>query len=198
MPSQDETLLCKASIYNLGHIMQRLYNERDEHPENKKIMNAAVGMFHCRANPKLAHVAAVIIGRCVHDMCIKYARILNREHNHIYLISTDSIMWSGKPSKATTDTKSLGAFVSEEKNIRFCIRGANCYQYEREDGTVITRYSGQSMADRSELKLGDIFTMSSDDIKLDLIYYKDGYFLTGTELLQYKRKEIFCNGKDSK
>lgn len=195
MPSQDETLLCKASAYNLGNIMQRLYDDREAHPENKKIMNAAVGMFHCRNNPKLAHLAAVIIGRCVYDMTIKYPRILNREHNRIYLISTDSIMWSGKPSKATTTEKKLGNFVSEEENIKFCIRGANCYQYEREDGEVITRYSGQPKVARDELNLGDIFTMSSDDIKLDLIYYKDGYFLTGEELLKYRRKEIYSNGK---
>lgn len=198
LPEDDETILCKACGYNLGNAMQRLYNERDEHPENKKIMNAAVGMFHCRANPKLAHVAAVIIGRCVFDMCIRYPRVLDKEKNKIYLISTDSIMWSGKPSACVTTEKKFGAFVEEETNINFCIRGANCYQYQRADGEVITRYSGQSMADRSELKLGDIFTMTSDDIKLDLIYEKDGYFLTGKELLEYKKGRLYRGEKEKR
>lgn len=196
LPEDDETILCPACELSLAPVMQRLYDNRSEHPEYKKVMNASIGMFHCRANPKLAHVAAVIIGRCVH-MMNQYAKKIERSHNKIYLISTDSIMWAGKPSKLTVKEKSIGAFVSEEENIKFCVRSANCYQYERAGGEVITRYSGQIRGMRGEFKLGDIFTMSSEDIRLDAIYFIDGYFLTGEEYKAYERKELYHGERES-
>ncbi len=190
--AKDEvTILCPACECNLGNIVQRLYDDRGVHPENKKVINACIGMFHCRSNPRLAHVAAVIIGRCVYDMCCVKARQLVRAKNTVHLISTDSIIWAGRPSKITVKEKFLGAFVEEESDVRFCVRSSNCYQYERRDGTVVTRYSGQIRSNRGTLKLGEIFTMSSEDIRLDAIYPVDGYFLTGFERKEYEEGRLY-------
>ena len=76
----------------------------------------------------------------------------------------------------------------EEKNIKFCVRGCNCYQYEHE-GTVITKFSGKSEFVRTNMALGDIFNCSEEEIELKDIFKLDGYFLDKLEKEKYKNEK---------
>jgi len=55
----------------------------------------------------------------------------------------------------------------EERNISFCVRSANCYQFQREDGTVVTKFSGNvPKEDRDAMKLGDIWQYTDDRLRI--------------------------------
>lgn len=188
--NMEKTVLCKKSEYSFDKIMKKLYNNRKINTENKKIMNAFIGVLHYNTNPQCSHIAACIIARCVKDMCER-AKILEEQGNKVYLISTDSILWRGNPSDVATDEKFMGSFTMEEKNIRFCVRGCNCYQYEHE-GIVITKFSGKSEFVRANMELGEIFKFDKEEIDLKEIFKIDGYFLDKNELEEYQNGRLFA------
>lgn len=175
---EEETLLCPASEYSFEPIMRRLYNGRKEHAENKEVMNKTIGVFHYNGNPRLAHLAAVVIARSIYHMCVR-ANWLEAESNKVYHIATDAILWQGQLSPCVcTGAKDMGRFMLEEQNIRFCVRSANCYQFEREDGTVVTKFSGNvPKAERDAMQLGDVWSYSDDRLEIKKIQRtEDGHF----------------------
>ena len=177
--SQDETLLCPVCKYSFAKVMRELYNGRNHHAENKDVMNKTIGVFHYNGNPRLAHVAAVVLARCVYHMNLR-ADILTSEGNTVYHIATDSILWRGKLSPIVcSGPKDMGKFMLEEKNVRFFVRSTNCYQFEREDGTVITRFSGNVPKEiKEKMRLGDVEEYKEEAVKLRQYYRdKNGYFL---------------------
>lgn len=189
IPDQfEKTLLCKKSEFSLKDILFDLYSKRKLFPENKKIMNAFIGVMHYNANPQLAHLAVVIIARCVKDM-IERAEKIENEGGKVFLISTDSILWKGSESSVVDYEKKMGAFCYENKNIRFCVRSTNCYQIENESGFVETKFSGKSESFRKNMKLGEILKLSDVEIELKEIFKKDGYFLTKEELEIYEKEK---------
>ena len=192
--NKEITLLCKKSEYSFDKIFKKLYKERKINTENKKIMNAFIGVLHYNTNPQCSHIASCIIARCVKDMCDR-AKVLEEQGNKVFLISTDSILWRGSESNVATDEKFLGSFTNEEKNIKFCVRGCNCYQFEHE-GTVITKFSGKSEFVRTNMALGDIFNCSEEEIELKDIFKLDGYFLDKLEKEKYKNGELFAESKE--
>ena len=175
---EEETLLCPASEYSFEPIMRKLYNGRKEHAENKEVMNKTIGVFHYNGNPRLSHLAAVVIARSIYHMCVR-ANWLEAEGNKVYHIATDAILWEGKLSPCVcTGAKDMGRFMLEERNISFCVRSANCYQFQREDGTVVTKFSGNvPKEDRDAMKLGEIWQYTDDRLKIKKIQRtEDGHF----------------------
>ena len=175
---EEETLLCPASEYSFDPVMRKLYNGRKEHAENKDVMNKTIGVFHYNGNPRLAHLSAIIIARSIFKMCIR-ANWLEAEGNKVYHISTDAILWQGNLSPVVcTDYKDMGKFMLQERDVRFCIRSANCYQFERTDGTVVTKFSGNvPKAERDAMRLGDIWTYDDARIRIKKICRtEDGHF----------------------
>lgn len=186
---KEVTILCKKSEYSFEDIMRNLYNNRKINTENKKIMNAFIGVLHYNKNPQCSHLAAVVIARCVKDMCDR-AKQIEAEGNKVYLISTDAILWRGKQSSVSSKEKYLGSFTIEEENIRFCIRSCNCYQFEH-NGQVITKFSGKNEVTRTNMQFEEIFNYSQEEVELKDIYSIDGYFLDKNELEEYKNGNLF-------
>ena len=175
---EEETLLCPTCEYSFESVMRRLYNGRNEHAENKDVMNKTIGVFHYNGNPRLAHLSAVIIARSIYKMCVR-ANWLESEGNKVYHISTDAILWQGQLSPCVcTDYKDMGKFMLQERNIRFTVRSTNCYQFERPDGTVVTKFSGNvPKAERDAMKLGDIWTYEDARVAFKKIQRtEDGHY----------------------
>ena len=176
--ADEETLLCPASEYSFEPIMRKLYNGRKDHAENKEVMNKTIGVFHYNGNPRLAHLAAVAIARSIYHMCIR-ANWLESEGNKVYHIATYAILWQGQLSPCVcTGDKDMGQFMLEERNIKFCVRSANCYQFQREDGSVVTKFSGNvPKAERDAMQLGDVLSFSDERLKIKRIRRTaDGHF----------------------
>lgn len=179
----ETTLLCPACKYTFKNVMRELYDHRKQHAENKDIMNKTIGVFHYTGNPRLAHIPAVVIARCIYSMNER-ADKLTEAGCTVYHIATDAIIWRD-PKDSPLDIvctdpaqKDIGKFMLEEANMRFCVRSASCYQYEDGDGDVITKFSGNIDEEvRENLKLGDVLTYKGADIKIRQCYRdKDGLF----------------------
>lgn len=154
---EEQTILCKKSIYSFKEIVEKLYKGRNKHPIYKDYLNVSTGYFAISTNPILAHLLAVIRGRQVKYM-LDLAHSLVNENNIPILIATDAIMWKGKESAFATDIKSLGAFVYKEKNCKIALKGVRSYQILRENGEMHTVLSGQKTEEEKEKMIfGDIF-----------------------------------------
>lgn len=141
-PEEDLTILCKASEFSLSNVFEEVYEQKKRGNERAKMgMNAAIGMFQKNNNPKLSHLSAVIIARCVNRV-LKMAKKLEEEKNSVILIATDSIIWLGKPFEEATDTKFLGSFTYEIHKGKFYGVSAKAYQTIDEAGNKKTVYSG--------------------------------------------------------
>ncbi len=177
LPASETTVLCPACKYSFAGVMRELYDGRNRHAENKGVMNKTIGVFHYNNNPRLAHVAAIVLARCIYHMIIR-ANMLTAEGNEVFHIATDSILWRGKMSRVACDPeeapKDLGKFMLEEREIRFCIRSTNCYQFEQEDGTVVTRFSGNIPKDvKNKMQLGDVMNYEEQTVRLKRYYKND-------------------------
>lgn len=179
----ETTLLCPACEYTFKNVMRELYDHRKQHAENKDIMNKTIGVFHYTANPRLAHVAAVVIARCIHSMNER-ADKLEAAGCTVYHIATDAIIWRDPKdspiSIVCTDPaqKDLGKFMLEEANVCFCVRSISCYQYMDGDGNVVTKFSGNVAEEvRDSFKLGDVLNYKGGEVKIRQCYRDDsGYF----------------------
>lgn len=156
---EEETILCKASEYNLNEPFQYLYEHRSENKDFKFYMNACIGFFHRNENPILSMIAAVVIARCNYEM-IKRCEQLSNENCIVLFIATDSIAWIGRESKVAVNNKYLGSFTYEAKQCDFYAVGPKAYQINI-NGKVTTKYSGMKKDKQEHL----LFGMLPDDSK---------------------------------
>lgn len=162
----DVTILCKASKYSLAEIYKELYNHRADSPEYKLFMVASIGYFQKNGDPNLAHIAAVVIGRCNNDM-IKRAQRLEAEGNDVRFIATDSIVWDGEASEIATEEKYLGSFTYECKDGEFFAQGLKAYQVLEPNGRLTTKCGHvKGEANRKNLKFGEIPPVKNGPRKL--------------------------------
>ena len=160
LPSEEDyTVLCKkmSDKYHdaLAGAFKDCYDHRKEDSFNKFIMNAAIGYFHRNNYPALSFISAIVILRCNIDM-IRRCEQLQEEGNTVLFIATDSIAWRGKLSPVAVDEKYLGSFTYEGKSIRFIGYSCKVYQWEGNDGTCTTKYSGVKRAVSAKFKFGEI------------------------------------------
>lgn len=161
------TILCKQSEYSLKEIMQRIYNKREEKPEYKAYMNLCIGYFQNNRDPFMSHVSAVVLARCVQGMNDRMEELV-KEGNIPILANTDSISWTGGPSKLTTLQKNMGAFMLKHSNCEMAIKGPKSYQI-RDAGAVITVFSGIKREVSSTFKFGDVFNYDAPEEKIKVI-----------------------------
>lgn len=185
VPDDKEiTILCKKSPYSFKDIMADFYAKRKTIPYAKDAMNITIGCFHYNLNPMEAHLAAVVLARCVNDMN-KRAIQLEREKNKVILINTDCIIWKGKQSAISTPKaqKELGKFTVEEENIPVCVRSVKCYQFyhtlDNGKQIVVTKYAGDREHLTAELEFGYVLTLSDETIEkmFKTIKRIDGYYV---------------------
>lgn len=155
---EDEvTILCKKSTYYLSSVFTEVFDRKQEgDPVAKLGMNAAIGMFQKTNNPRLSHLAAVIIGRCANRI-ITTARSIEKQNGIVLLIATDSIIWKGGEIKEAVDYKALGTFTYEVHNGQFYGAGSKAYQLIDDNGVVITKYSGmKNTEEKNKIDFGKI------------------------------------------
>lgn len=161
--ADDVTLLCKKAKYSLREVFEELFAGRKENPDNKKVMNFTIGMWHRKkissGDDNYWPLAAVVKFRCnkrIVDLCDE----LLKKRQIPILINTDSITWIGSDQSCVDKEKFLGSFTLEYANCRVIIKGPKAYQISwREDGEdkVLTRWSGPHSKEQTEkLKFGDI------------------------------------------
>ena len=139
-PEDDITILCKVSKYNLKEEFEYMYSQRKIDVNQKMYMNACIGYFHRNGDPRLSHLAAVVIARNNNEM-LKRALALEKSGNNIIYIATDSIVWRGNESNIAVEDKYLGSFTYEGKNGKFFGRMVGAYQYLDEYNVLTTKCS---------------------------------------------------------
>lgn len=156
----EETILCPAAEYDLNQLFYMMYDKRKTNPEYKTYMNLFIGYCQRNDNPEFAHIAAVVLARCVMRV-LRIAAELEKRGNQVILIATDAVAWTGKAEPdmyCLPHEKELGALVLEYENTKACIKGSKCYQIIAADGSVKTFWSGVSKAKTKGLAFGEIET----------------------------------------
>lgn len=166
-PTTPTTILCKATE-GLTATANWYYNQRTINPNSKQEINLSIGFMHKNKSPKFAHIAAVVLARCVNRM-ITMAEELENRGNKVTLIATDSIAWQwgnlmemfqchyGFESEQPTTTKSLGCAYLELKSGMMLVRGPKAYQtYNNLTTTTITKWSGKPQSETAAMSYGDI------------------------------------------
>lgn len=137
---EDETILMKASKYELTNTYQHFYNiketydhDSEEYDEAKMVMNASIGQFHKvdYAEYKYAHLVAVAIARANNKMLEK-VKVIGLEN--IIQICVDGILYVG--DELGVNQKQLGVFKQEFTNCRMKISNYNKYIVLYNDGTI--------------------------------------------------------------
>ena len=169
--TEPETILCKASSLNLKSIVEDLYEKKNTATNSafyKAVINLSIGMMWNCKRPSYAHLAAVVIARCVDRMLKAYHTIIENDGTPI-LIATDSIAWEGNPlALPYTTTKYLGAMVLEHEDCELWGMGAKAYQLRDLNGTVTTKWSGVPKEKTEHMDFGD---MPQDAIDYSLYCY---------------------------
>ena len=185
VPDEKEiTILCKKSKFSFKDIMSDFYAKRKTMPDAKDAMNITIGCFHYNENPMEAHLAAVVLARCVERMN-KQAIQIEKEKNKVILINTDCIIWKGQQSFLSIPKcqKALGTFTVEEENIPVCVRSVKCYQFYHtlDDGkqVVVTKYAGDREHLTADLEFGYVLELSDETIDkmFKTIKRIDGYYV---------------------
>lgn len=133
--SEEETLLCKKSDYELGPEFEYFYNIKEAHKgthegeEAKLVMNATIGFFHpsdkgenTRSSFRLYHIAAICLARAGQRMLNELAR---HEPDNIIQAVVDCIIY--KDDVRYGKIKKLGAMVQEWTDCEYIQRGTNSY-----------------------------------------------------------------------
>lgn len=169
--TEPETILCKASSLTLKSIVEDLYEKKNTATNSvfyKAVINLSIGMMWKCKRPSYAHLAAVVIARCVDRMLNAYHTIVENDGTPI-LIATDSIAWEGNPlALPYTTTKYLGAMVLEHEDCELWGMGAKAYQLRDLDGTVTTKWSGVPREKTEHMDFGE---MPQDAIDYSLYCY---------------------------
>ena len=138
--NDEVTILCKKSEYNMTKEFEFMYSQRKVDKNQKMYMNACIGYFHRNADPRLSHIAAVVIARNNYEMMNRILQ-LQREKNAIIYVATDCIIWKGKRSEVATTEKYLGSFTYEGFDGEFFGRMIGAYQYLDENRVLTTKCS---------------------------------------------------------
>ena len=133
--NDDITILCKESEYSLKDEFEYMYSQRKKDINQKMYMNACIGFFHRNGDPRLAHIAAVVIARNNNEMMNRVLQ-LDADNNGILYIATDCVVWRGKESDIATDDKYLGSFTYEGRNGSFYGVMVGAYQFLDENGLI--------------------------------------------------------------
>lgn len=153
---EETTILCKASQYNLKDEFEYMYSQRKIDVNQKMYMNACIGYFHRNGDPRLSHIAAVVLARnnkAMLDRAIK----LEKEGNIILYIATDSIVWKGTRSDIAVYDKYLGSFTYEGENGKFFGRMVGAYQYLDENNILTTKCSYlKNNEEKASIKFGEL------------------------------------------
>lgn len=173
-PEKEVTILCKTSEFTLENVFKTVYAKKlAGDPLAKFGMNAAIGFFQKNSNPRLSHLASVIIARCCDRMLYTAYKIEKENDKNIVLfIGTDSIVWRGLRSKYATDDKYLGSLTYEAHDCLFFAQGPKAYQLIGDNGELVTKYAGMHNGqEKQSIAFGKIPTLRG---AIKYIIEKDG------------------------
>ena len=144
-PDEDETILMKASQYELGWLYEELYERRNEDEKYKLAMNASLGRmaFGDYRDYKLAHIRAFVIARANNKMLNLVDKIGIR---NIIQLCVDGIQYIG--SKVVgEDVKALGVLHQEQTGVQGKFRAMNQYILKDGDDIVKVKHGGFNACD---------------------------------------------------
>lgn len=138
-PDEDETILMKASAYELGDIYAELYAKRKENEEFKNAMNKSIGyMATCvYSSFRLAHIRAFIIGRANAKM-LKVVDEVGLKP--IIQICVDGVAYIGSSTHGL-ENKTLGSLHQEFSGAKGIFRELNCYIIEQDDKIIKVKHA---------------------------------------------------------
>lgn len=131
---EDETILCKASEYELGSIYAELFAKRKDNEEFKNAMNKSIGYMATSTYKtfRLAHVRAIILGRANAKMLKVVDKIGVR---NIIQVCVDGAAYIGQ-REIGDDAKYLGNLHQEFRGAIGRFRSLNCYIIKQGDEII--------------------------------------------------------------
>lgn len=155
-PEQEQTLLCKASEYELTEEMLYFYNikntsdkDSEEYNQAKLVMNAFIGYLHPKGNRKsfkLFHLAAVCIARANQKMLETCLQIGTKD---ILQVIVDGIIYFENGFEC--QEKDIGNLVKEIESKDFCMRSINQYMFRDNDKIIDFKLSGYEDAMKDKI-----------------------------------------------
>lgn len=144
---EDETILMKASKYELTDVMNYYYNIKETYKEDtqeyqdaKLVMNAFIGMLHQKryVDYKYAHLVAICIARGNQKILDQVVKIGLHKIAHICV---DGIIYTGDEQYGS-NTKQLGEYYQEFKGVVGKISSINRYIFMQDNKVVKAKWSG--------------------------------------------------------
>lgn len=149
--AEEETILMKASKYEMTAAFEELYKLKSEgNDEAKAAMNMAIGTFHKNPRHQMQddamdyyHVAAVLLCRANETMRRKIMEI-ERDDGIVLMVVVDAVTWAFAPGH--TEPKALGAFVEKCRGATLYSTGKiNNYEIRTPEGELIKEaHAGRS------------------------------------------------------
>ena len=150
-------------------LIERLYKERKDNPENKAILNYTIGFMQQNNNPLWAHLAKDAIT----DNLNRITELANRLRQNYKILSynTDGIWYQDYkglgPYHGDGEGKNLGQWENDHQNCSIRFKSAGSYEY-RENGVYTPVVRGLTRLDaikpRSEWTWGAIFDYDASPI----------------------------------
>jgi hypothetical protein len=153
-------------------VAEYLYNNRNEHPEYKGVMNCSIGYMQSRyIDAELANLSkAAIDGNNKKIMeLVEELRLNNRIP---LLINTDGVWYTGDIYHGLNEGNNIGQWKHDHINCTLLVKSPAAYQYKDEFGNVKTVMSGQTYLDRYKPRdlweWGDIFKSDCEEIQFKM------------------------------
>lgn len=176
----EETILMKASDYEMTDIWQELYDtknsaEKDSKEYNiaKLIMNKTIGCWHRKDKNKkrcmsyedhgsyqLAHIVAIAIGRGNQKILNKIKEIGEIRIAHVCV---DGIIYAGSDIQGINESK-LGVFAQEFTGCKTVIKDINVYAAEDNNGNTIKfKHGSFDLIDGKEFEDNKMYSIKDLD-----------------------------------
>lgn len=155
----DETILMKASKYQLTSTMEHFYKIKEsfkhdspDYLQAKLIMNSSIGMMHKKEynEYKYAHLSAVCIARANQELLNMLARI---NKNDVIQACVDGVMYIG--DQMAPNEKKFGKFHQEYTNKETLVTAWLKYIVMDDDGKLIKAKHGNCNKDENGKDIDD-------------------------------------------
>lgn len=166
---------CLAQMHpEMRKTLERLYEGRHEHPENKQILTNAIGFMQCAACvgtkgqtfalSNLARDAIATLNESIEDL----SKRLDESGRVILAHNIDGIWYMGDVYHGDGEGDGLGQWHNDHINCKIRFRGPKSYEYIDGDGIYHVSASGkrgyERVVPREKWKWGDLFREEAQQI----------------------------------
>lgn len=174
----------------LRKTLERMYEERHEHPENKSVLTNSIGYMQCAtctssngSRYALANLAYDAIST-TNDKLLELAERLDESGRVVLAYNVDGIWYMGDIYHGEGEGDGMGQWHNDHLNCKIRFKGPKCYEYI-EDGVYHVSASGRRRYEdtlpRDKWQWGDLFREEAQQVV--------NYRLNGDGLLEEAVRE---------